>query len=333
MYCNVYRNVLYTLQGSTMKLLHNGIEFTRCEKRAVGWIRLYLFACIRRFVDGISATPAYLPVYNMAARRTKIVTLKVSSEKLEKFPDLVNHQYEGKPKLKLTLKSKNGDNVESRNNSMKPPGSHDSQSPGVGSMMGQSKYAPIVRVGISGLTMNSQIVREIDTSGRKPSSWEKPVVESCVPEESDKRRGKKIRFSVEDLDSNTGVLSMKDVRGFKEHPEKDEQMRILDEARKRGRRVVQSFTGYLMLWPSWHKVKEGNIEKKPEYVMDREKSGISKGSGGKKNSGSKSIVSSEVPTRPETPVDVPVRSETPVDEDVKGTDDSGEISSEISANV
>lgn len=244
----------------------------------------------------------------MAGRRTKIVTLKISSERLEEFPDLVNHQHEGKTKLRLSLKSKNDNNSESRNNSLKPPGSHDSSSPGVMSMNNQSKYAPIVRVGISGLTMNSQIVREIDTSNRKPSKWEKPEVVSEISVVDNgnvkPQKSKKIRFTVEDLDSKCGVLSMKDLRGFKEHPEKAEQLRILKEAEKRGRRVVQSFTGYLMLWPSWHKVKEGNLEKKPEYVVDREKGGISKGWGNKKNSGNKSVASSEVPTRPETPIEI-----------------------------
>lgn len=177
-----------------------------------------------------------------------------------------------------------------------------------------SKLSSNVRVGISGLTMNTSIVRELDKSGRRVSNWakydhvkeiqtdvnvpngelmdQKPIAEEiainlglpvsviadstpsnsialeatsannddiAVVSVDQKEMNKKSRISLNELETSHGVISLRDISGFKEHENKNQQAQLVEYARSKGRRVVRGFSGYLMLWPSWHKVKEGEL--------------------------------------------------------------------------
>lgn len=283
----------------------------------------------------------------MAPRRTKFVTLKVSSEELSKFPELTTHvQVKPKPRAKQnkvhSTKLKpavNSPETLSREQSLKPGSSGEVQDGNnanasatnlsnlnnnngnnansnlpntVGGIVSNaSKLSSNVRVGVSGLVMNTSIVRELDKSGRKTSKWAKFETDSITgtePQQNSisltaaegsangdsvtsehKKEGSNVHIKtttasgtpksksrslekkvpeVEELDKNHGVISMRDFRGFKEHELKDKEDVIIEEARKRGRKVVRSFSGYLMLWPSWHKIEEGNLEKKVQGTSE-----------------------------------------------------------------
>lgn len=237
----------------------------------------------------------------MPPRRTKFVTLKISSDNLEKFPALTNHQQEKKPKIKLTLKLGNSNLTENKNNnksssalpdlditsreSSVKPTPPDSQSPGNlnQNRNDSSKLSSNIRVGVSGLSMNPSIVREIDTSSNVTSRWSK-YNETVQPESTEeqstelqntKEKNKVLKISkfdipdLKDLYTVHGVLSMKDLRGYKEHINKAKQQKVIEKAQRNGRRVFRSFSGYLMLYPCWHKIKQGSLEKKNEYTNEK----------------------------------------------------------------
>lgn len=302
----------------------------------------------------------------MAAKKTKLVTLKLSPEKLSGFPDLAAHVHKPKPrskptkapqaKLKLNLSSPE---VVSREQSLKPTGSlsdvqDGSNSPvatvgnlsnlnnignnnansgtvgtgsasATGNINAGSKLSSNVRVGVSGLVMNTSIVRELDKSGRRTSKWakfdtipgtegnnnsnentgelaNKSITNGAGVSETQKdattietanitianaasitAKANSISVSshkkipeVGELDKNNGVISMRDLRGFKEHELIGKENQLIEEARKRGRKVVRSFNGYLMLWPSWHKTEEGNLEKKLNGTSDSKQGNLKK---------------------------------------------------------
>lgn len=235
----------------------------------------------------------------MAPKKTKYVTLKLNREQLEQFPDLTAHFYDKKRKqtlneepikrLKLKLNPAASETPVtpsepvSRESSMKPSDSviSTNTSQNVNNL---AKLSSNIRVGVSGLSMNPSIFREIDKSKNKPGQWEKYGKED-VPEE---------------------VQSMKDVRGYKEHPLKAGLVDTISKAHQEGRRVVRSFSGYLMIWPSWHKVKEGNLVKHAEYATEKPTSKA----GGK---GGKGATSSKTSVGPESSSLEKEASETPVE--------------------
>ena len=320
----------------------------------------------------------------MAAKKTKLVTLKISSEKLSGFPELTAHVQKQKPrskpskapqaKLKLNLSSPE---AISREQSLKPGGSlsdvqDGSNSPvtsggnlsnlnnnggnnansGAGGASGNgsgsvtsninsgSKLSSNVRVGVSGLVMNTSIVRELDKSGRRTSKWAKFYTVPGMEEDSDinDTTGKLVSKSptngdasgcgtqknavtdgtanvtidnaasitakansisvsshkkipeIAELDKNNGVISMRDLRGFKEHELIGKENELINEAKKRGRKVVRSFNGYLMLWPNWHKTEEGNLEKKVNGTSDSKQ-------GNQKKKDTKTTSSKNSPTK------------------------------------
>lgn len=313
----------------------------------------------------------------MAPRKTKFVTLTLSSKELENFPELTEHQQEKKPRGKTTKTQTNKQNnnlnnqniakgsgnvhinlklqpsvsdldLASREQSLKPISSHDSQSPSTilnpntnTNRNDGSKLSSNVRVGISGLSMNTSIVRELDTSKHVVGSWSKYepfkkqdiTTDEKITNEANnlnsnglsgsngiemnngadgsiigknrsnvtRSAGKKVQSSektgdigkskinlptVEDLDNVHAVVGMKDIRGYRKHIDKDKQNEIIEKAQQNGRRVVRSFSGYLMLWPSWHKIKDGNLKKSAEYVNEKPVS-QSKGNKDSKNNNGK----------------------------------------------
>lgn len=275
----------------------------------------------------------------MAPKKVKYVTLKISSDKLVNFPDLTSHvqikptkQQRSKSNKVTKLKIKGSSlSVESisREQSLKPndldfnsSASNSIVTSNSNSMIGlsnqnnnngsnnnnntsnninfNSKLSSSVRVGISGLTMNTSIIRELDTTGHV-SRWAKFETESIenkitkktetiLEEKIDNKNGNSTEINItnnnkqnedekkdntplptdtklpniEQLDTNHGVISMKDYRGFKGLEVKDQQNQLIKQTESKGRKVVRSFSGYLMLWPSWHKIKEGDIKKKFE---------------------------------------------------------------------
>lgn len=142
------------------------------------------------------------------------------------------------------------------------------------------KSTPYVRSGVGGLMMNPQITRSVDKSGRRVSSWAKydddfekrnipfhldSQLQNTQSNETTKESpfkgvidtGKNIE--VDSLGKTHKMISFKDVRNYKEHEDKDIQNNLIEEAKKRSHRVVRSFSGYLMVWPTWHKIKEGEL--------------------------------------------------------------------------
>lgn len=273
----------------------------------------------------------------MPPRRTKFVTLKISSIHLKKFPALTSHQQEKKPKIKLTLKLGNSGaadkkinnksdsvlpdlDLTSRESSVKPT-PHDSQSPGISNQNknDSSKLSSNIRVGVSGLSMNPSIIRELDTSPNVTSKWSK--YNENIKSESTKQKTNELqavkdknkvvkvsKFDIpelQDLDNVHGVLSMKDLRGYKEHINKSKQNKIIEKAQQNGRRVFRSFSGYLMLYPSWHKIKQGCLERKNEYTNEKpnsqSKSNTSKNA---KNTSAKSSVAPDSLTVTATPSEI-----------------------------
>lgn len=248
----------------------------------------------------------------MAPRKTKFVTLQIPAEQLIQFPDLTAHRQEKKPRSKPTkITNENANKIESveiqpkvkliLNQSepvskalpVKAQTPHDSQSPSAATQTpnnaatASNKLSSNIRVGISGLSMNPSIVREIDTSQRRAGKWikfDKKAVASQAEntqtaaekaemeqkQETKTKRSKKVELPDKKMvDTTHGVISMRDFRAYKEHDAKDRQVEIIEYAKSRDFKVVRSFTGYLTLWPSWRRVEEGTLEKKAEFVNEK----------------------------------------------------------------
>lgn len=251
----------------------------------------------------------------MPPRKTKFVTLKISSNELSKYPELAAHVWV-KPKRKVPkakLKQMNMSINNNLKNSKDSNNTNTEQSPslsteesqklnetidgsgnnnpltnnGTGSVYNPgAKLSSNVRVGISGLTMNTSIIRELDRSGRVVSNWakfdsktaenekeengdqditniggDKEGSNEIIKDENTDVKLKDFKLpDVEELDSNKGVVSMKDYRGYKDSEIQNRQNAIVSKALNKGRKVVRSFSGYVMLWPSWHRVKEGELQ-------------------------------------------------------------------------
>lgn len=167
-----------------------------------------------------------------------------------------------------------------------------------------NKLSTNIRVGVSGLTMNPHIVRNIDTSNTHPGKWAKNapvnIYEDTVntnltntfanveptdenkPDGSIKPTRSKLKSTeISMLDNVKGVISMKDLRGFKDHPQKDEEVQLIEAAKMKGRRVVRSFTGYLMLFPGWVQSEKGTLEKRQEFLNDKAFSQVKNSKDGK----------------------------------------------------
>lgn len=265
------------------------------------------------------------------------MTISLPSSKLQEFPDLTAHVQQPQRKLKLTLGGRPNDEMDG---SVSCP---TSASPAAvpltptttSGAVNMSKIAPIVRVGISGLTMNSQIVRELDVSKTRPGKWAMSGDATVVdkPDDVKKAEGEAVApvvkrgVDVSELDEQRAI-TFKDVRGFKEHPEKQKQIEFLDVAVRSGRRVTQSFSGYVTVWPSWHRVESGNLVKRPEYSADRERGGLVKSGAAKKGSKG-NVAGSEIPTRTGTPIEVKDENTAIVD----GVSSSGTVSESVVTSV
>ncbi|KAG0679783.1 hypothetical protein C6P40_005172 [Pichia californica] len=136
-----------------------------------------------------------------------------------------------------------------------------------------SKLSSNVRVGVSGLAMNTSIVRELETSGHV-GEWRRFENISTEKKVNDQPYfDNKIKLpNLNELDENHSVISMRDYRGYKELDIKDKQNEIIQYAQSKGRKIIRGFSGYLMLWPSWHKVKEGSLKKKVLEDSDEKRS-------------------------------------------------------------
>lgn len=185
-----------------------------------------------------------------------------------------------------------------------------------------SKMSSNVRVGVSGLSMNPHIVRDLDTSKRHAGKWvryDAPAKEvhelqarvattlpttatKCIKKTNPGTTFKPVRSHLvvpepETLENVHGMITIKDVRGYKEHTEKEKEIKLIEEAPFRGRRVIRSFTGYLMFCPGWHRRESGDLEKRSEYVEEKGKSTAQ----GKAGKDSRSGTSKNSPVPKSTP--------------------------------